>query len=316
MEILIFGGTRFIGKRFVRNCLKKKYAVTCVSRRDIEDHRYLTKFRGERNALIDQLKNKSFDFIFDFIGYDCNSVLKTLNNLKFQSYIFISSSWISQYDDELRKFNQRDVKYIRGKKEVEKLLLEQKPKSRNFNIIRFPIILGMGDFSGRLDYFASRLSKGLPVILPNSGRNKTKICYVNDAALALESFISFPFLNRYKIYEALPNDSITIQELVQFAADKLNSVSKFIPINKETLLKHSPKFLEMEPFCRETVYNNNLPNIFKETRTPLTSYKKWIGDCLDNYSVETSTLKSTCRDYKWDNDIFKKMERDIINVKF
>ena len=64
-------------------------------------------------------------------------------------------------------------------------------------ILRFPIILGPNDHSGRLDYLARRIFKNRPITIYESDPNELAITFVEDAANLLMRVISSTIRTRF-----------------------------------------------------------------------------------------------------------------------
>ena len=141
-EVLILGGTRFVGKRLVKLYLSNGYSVTIASRRVIKNIEGLTQYTGERAETIKMLRGLKFDLVIDFTAYNYSAVSSFFSNINCDRYILISSSWGSQFETGDRIFDTNQLKYIHGKIDVESFLSKSVSKSTRITIMRFPIILG------------------------------------------------------------------------------------------------------------------------------------------------------------------------------
>jgi len=313
-EVLIMGGTRFVGKRLVKLYLDNGYSVTIASRRVIGNIEGLTQCTGEREGTIKMLRGLKFDLVIDFTAYNYSDVSKFFSNINCDQYILISSSWVSQFESGDRVFDRNQLKYIHGKIDAEGFLSESVSKSTSITIMRFPIILGLGDASGRLDYYASRLYQKLPIILPNGGINKTKICYADDAALLLLAISNAPTSNSFQVFDGLPRDSISVFNLVNIIGDSLNLVPKIIKIDLDKILYLAPEFLDGDPFYQETKYTDRSLNIFEMFEVQSRPYSEWIRECLLSYTPGHEKLKNPLKSYKWEQIKFRELERFLANA--
>ena len=100
MNVLLFGGTRFIGKSLVYRLLSLGHFVTVVSRRNLSQKENLTCWVGERSHSYADLKLQAFDCIIDFIAYSENEVSDTLNAFPGCPYVLISTCWIDALDQQ------------------------------------------------------------------------------------------------------------------------------------------------------------------------------------------------------------------------
>ena len=84
---LILGGTRFVGKRLVRNLLRKNISVTIATRQLAEDSfgpavERLKINRSDKKSLEQAFRNKSWDIAYDQICYspsDAIDICETLS---------------------------------------------------------------------------------------------------------------------------------------------------------------------------------------------------------------------------------------------
>ena len=74
MRVLIYGGTRFIGKIVVDNLLASGHQVTLISRREASPHPQLNSIKIEREDSYGFLGEMHFDCILDFMAYEVKAV--------------------------------------------------------------------------------------------------------------------------------------------------------------------------------------------------------------------------------------------------
>ena len=168
MNLLILGGTRFFGKLFLLRCLEEGHRVTYVSRRRLPEKENLKCIQGERDQVISRLDGNNFDVVIDFSGYDGATVEATLRHVSTSHYIFVSTLWASQLIEKSRSFSCRRRIVCAEKIEAEVALENWACDQGNATILRFPIILGPNDHSGRLDYLARRIFKNSPITIDES----------------------------------------------------------------------------------------------------------------------------------------------------
>ena len=170
MNILIIGGTRFIGKEVV-NGLKLLKANYTVFSRNVTLKNEKNFIIGDRNNLEDLKKIiGKFDVIIDFINYNAIQTQNILNLFPKTPYILISTSW-KKTKDPLR--NQNKSNYIKNKRLAE--LEIRKNKNIQNRIIRLPIVLGIGDHTGRSNFFKQK-DKLKPKIVYNTNPD-IEICF-------------------------------------------------------------------------------------------------------------------------------------------
>ncbi len=198
MNILILGGTVFLGRHIVNSALARNHNVTLFNRGihnpglfpDIE------KIRGDRNENLDGLKGRKFDSVIDTSGYFPGKVRKSAELLKDSTgqYIFISS--ISVYKDfskdslnensETGKLEDENVQVVNGDtygplKVLCENVINEIYGDRSL-IIRPGLIVGEYDPSDRFTYWIHRFDKGGRVLLPDAKESNIQIIDVKDLA--------------------------------------------------------------------------------------------------------------------------------------
>ena len=192
MKILIFGGTRFVGKTLVQLLINGGHDVTILTRGDAEDPfcDSVDRIRCDRSneeMMWEHLCDKDFDVVYDNICFSANDASITCNifeNHSLLKYIFTSSMYV--YDAQDQPLTEDDFcaeRYIDwpeprsdswyrdGKRGAEAYF----SKRARFNVstVRFPIILGHDDYTGRFNHYISRIlfEKPLYITSPQGRMN-------------------------------------------------------------------------------------------------------------------------------------------------
>src|SRR3954468_7216344 len=201
LNILILGGTRFIGLHMAALALARGHKLTFFNRGKTHTDRYpeVERITGDRNGQIDGLKDRAWDVVIDNSGYVPRHARLSAELLapKVRQYIFISS--ISVYTD----FSvPRDEKSPVGKlpdESVEKVdgetygplkaLSEQaamKAMPGRVLVIRPGLIGGPDDNTDRFTWWPARAARGGEFIAPGAAQDPFQIIDVRDlAAFAL-----------------------------------------------------------------------------------------------------------------------------------
>jgi nucleoside-diphosphate-sugar epimerase len=184
-NILTFGGTRYFGKRLVGELIEQGHAVTLATRGKAADPfgdrvKRLVLDRYNKQSLEKAFDKQTWDLVYDQICYapsDAANVCDILAN-KVGRYIFTSS--MSVYDSGLQRketdFDPRhyaiqmgrrdDFSYPEGKRQAEAVFFQK----ADFPLVsvRFPIVLGPDDYTGRLSTPIRAIKNGqlLPVNNP------------------------------------------------------------------------------------------------------------------------------------------------------
>ncbi|RPI77415.1 MAG: NAD-dependent epimerase/dehydratase family protein, partial [Desulfobacteraceae bacterium] len=166
-NILVFGGTRYFGKHLARELLDKGHAVTIATRGKAADSfgdrvKRLVLDRYDKQSLANALNKQTWDLVYDQICYAPTDAADTCEILagKVGRYVFTSS--MSVYPSGLARmetdFDPRhykiqmgrrdDFSYAEGKRQAEAVFFQK----ADFPVVsvRFPIVLGPDDYTGRL----------------------------------------------------------------------------------------------------------------------------------------------------------------------
>ena len=152
MEILILGGTQFVGKHLTIEALNRNHNVTLFNR-GISNSKLFSNVNhiiGNRNNKND-LKNlvkREWDVVIDVPYFPVDIVKKSIDILfdNVKRYVFIST--VSIYDVNIT-YDNWYTKYSKDKLESEKLFYGRELKSL---IFRPGILCGSGDNTNRFDY--------------------------------------------------------------------------------------------------------------------------------------------------------------------
>ena len=193
MNILIIGGTRFIGKEIALYLLASGHSVTLMHRSEIMaldlpqfEHLIIDR-RNFRSFRI----SSTFDLVIDTCAY-VPSDLAILKYISFQRYLFISSVAVYRSDipnnstEDAPRISDEDEERLRNdygyqKKQTEDLVLSKMPNSI---ILRPSIVLGPAENSGRLDKILEKFvqSKVLYAPISDSHSLVTQFIDVRDLA--------------------------------------------------------------------------------------------------------------------------------------
>lgn len=181
-KILIFGGTRFFGKRLVESLLEAGHDVTIATRGLTVDPFGSTVKRAvvdreDEGQLQKVLEGESYDVVYDSLCYSPNAaktICKVLYN-KVKRYIVTSSmavyepslslkeSDFNPYEHPIVYGERKDFSYSEGKRLVESVLFQH----ATFPVIavRFPVVIGENDYTKRLWFYVENIIKRKPFVV-------------------------------------------------------------------------------------------------------------------------------------------------------
>ena len=198
MNILIIGGTRFLGRHLVDSAFARGHNVTLFNRGQTNPNLFpnVETVLGDREHSINRLSGRDWDAVIDTCGYVPRIVGISAVGLKRSvgRYIFISS--ISVYPDSdlhkigidesdpVGKLKDESVEEITGetygplKALCEKTMLDLYGESGL--VVRPGLIVGPNDPTDRYTYWPVRIAKGGEVLAPEKPEVPVQIIDVRD----------------------------------------------------------------------------------------------------------------------------------------
>ncbi|WP_309571831.1 NAD-dependent epimerase/dehydratase family protein [Deinococcus sp.] len=200
MNILILGGTQFVGRHIVEACLAAGHTVSILTRGQSKDElpEAVGRLRGDRGEAdgLDDLKGRSWDACVDVSGYLPQVVRASAELLRdhVNRYVFIST--VSVYaeperhpvreDDPLSPSPAGDVTQVTGetygplKVACEHVLTEI--YGDRATILRPQIVAGPFDHTARYPYWVDRAARGGTVLAPGDGSDHLQVIDARDLA--------------------------------------------------------------------------------------------------------------------------------------
>jgi 2'-hydroxyisoflavone reductase len=198
LNILILGGTGFIGPHMVREALRRGHEVSLFNRGRTNNELFpdLKLYVGDRDNGLDSLKGHEWDAVIDNSGYVPRHVSDSAELLEsaVSQYLYIST--IATYADfsipndensPLAKLADKTVEEVTGETYGPlKALCEKRVADEidadNLTILRPTYICGPGDSTDRFTYWPVRTMRGGDMLWPGSRADKTQIIDVRDLA--------------------------------------------------------------------------------------------------------------------------------------
>src|SRR5210317_2050143 len=198
LDILILGGTGFIGPHMVREALRRGHSVTLFNRGKTNNALFpdLETIKGDRDNGLDGLKDRKWDAVIDNSGYVPRHVQDSARLLapNVGRYLYIST--VSVYasfgvknheDSPLATIADETIEEVTGETDGALKALCEKRAAAEFDADRFTIlrptyICGPGDHTDRFSYWPIRTRKGGDMIWPGSPDDPVQIIDVRDLA--------------------------------------------------------------------------------------------------------------------------------------
>ena len=198
MQLLILGGTRFLGRALVQAARQRGHGVTLFNRGQSNPDLFpdLEKLRGDRDGGLAALGGRRWDAVVDTCGYVPRVVRQSVKLLAraVDSYVFIST--LSVYADAsqtgidesapLGTLEDESVEEITGqtygplKALCEKAVAGALPGRAL--IVRPGLIVGPHDPTDRFTYWPSRVAQGGEVLAPGRPGKPVQLIDVRDLA--------------------------------------------------------------------------------------------------------------------------------------
>ena len=187
MNILFLGGTRFFGVEAVRELLRAGHRVTIATRMRAPDAfgdrvERLQLDRTDAGSVARGLTGRSFDVVYDNTAYASNDVRRLLDVVTTHRYVLTSSASVyleggrdvseSAFDPlqyPLAWCERNGADYAEGKRRAEAAAFRNHPNLRCV-AVRFPVVLGLHDYTQRLYFYAERIARRLPLHIDNLDR--------------------------------------------------------------------------------------------------------------------------------------------------
>jgi 2'-hydroxyisoflavone reductase len=304
MNILILGGTQFLGRHFVEIALNNGYQITLFNRGQTNNSLYpnVEKLVGDRlNGNLAALRGRKWDIVIDTAGYFPNLeqlVRDTAELLKdsVEFYIFIST--ISVYaelktngDETLPRYGidrnppeKTDAEIYGTHKALAESVVQEIYGERGL-IVRPGLIVGPYDNLGRLPYWVRRVAQGGEVLTPESPNLPVQFI---DARDLVEWIYRMALARKGGVYNAVgPDYSLNLGQVLETCRQVSGSNAKFIWV--------PGKFLESQGIGHWQELPLWLPLSLQNT-FPCLNNRKAIADGLS-----FSPLAKTIHDlWQWD----------------
>lgn len=198
MEILIIGGTQFVGRALTRECLNRGHRVTHFNRGKSNPDAFpeVETIVGDRDGGLEPLGGRRWDAVIDTCGYVPRLVEASADLLAeaVDQYVFISTISVFKSLTEvgvdenapLGTMEDETVEEITGETYGPLKVLCEQAVERHFPgralIIRPGLITGPFDHTDRFGYWPARVDRGGAVLVP--GRPERSLQHIDARDLA------------------------------------------------------------------------------------------------------------------------------------
>ena len=193
MNILILGGTGFIGPHLVQHALDRGHRITLFNRGRTNTHLFpeVEKLVGDRNDDLSALEGRRWDAVIDNSGYTPQQVRLSVDLLRNNCDQYLFTSTRAVYTDFTHDVMDEDAPV--GPKDLpesewegygpNKVLAErivQDAFGARTLIARPPVIVGPGDRTDRFTYWVDRIDDGGDILVQGDPTDPIQFVDVRD----------------------------------------------------------------------------------------------------------------------------------------
>lgn len=249
LDLLILGGTGFLGPHLVHYAVARGHRVTIFTRgrRQADLPESVIRLQGDRNGQLEALVGKKWDGVIDDSATNPDWVRQSAELLapNVGRYLYTSSTgvyypYLKRGADETTPINLEltDAKdgsasyaIAKAKSEIE----VQKAFGDRFIVVRPTYIVGPGDTTDRFPYWPVRLAKGGEVLAPGHRDDASQLIDVRDLTEWMVRLIED---GRSGIYNGVgPRTPITFEQFLTQARAAIGSNARFTWVDDYEFLK-------------------------------------------------------------------------------
>lgn len=315
LNILILGGTSFLGPHQIAYAIARGHTITTFTRGRTKPTIHTDVFNnveqliGDRENNLSALENRHWDVIIDNSGRKTEWTKKTANLLKERSgiYLYISSTGVyfpyksgdikesttvllktpEDITDQGLKMNY-DYGVMKATSELEAKKAFGKERTI---VVRPTYMFGPGDLTNRFIHWPIRLAKGGEVLVPGKKDDPVQYIDVRDVA---EWCIRLAENKAYGTYNAVgPSEPMTMQNFVKEAASTFNATNELVYVTDYDFLKKNNVYY-IVPWIMQDAFSYGSARIsiekakkngliYRDLKTSIkNTYDWWYSDALTN----------------------------------
>ena len=197
LDILILGGTGFIGPHMVREALRRGHSVTLFNRGRTGAGLFpdLETIKGDRNNGLDGLRGRQWDVVIDNSGYvprhvrdSAELLAPNVSHYLFVSTVSVYASFTSDADEQspLATIPDETVEQVTGEtygalKALCETAVRDVAGVDRSTVLRPTYICGPGDHTDRFTWWPVRTSRGGEMLWPGRSGDQIQIIHHSDA---------------------------------------------------------------------------------------------------------------------------------------
>jgi nucleoside-diphosphate-sugar epimerase len=287
MNILVCGGTRFIGRHLVNSLIAKGHEVTIATRGKTPDTfgDYVKRVNVNRldyDSVKNAVNGKSYDVVYDTLAYCSNGVKIMLDNVKCGRYITISTTAVykkhintreeefNPYSYPLKWLNREDDTYDEVKRQAECAICQAYPQIKSV-MARFPFVIGTDDFTERLKFYVEHILNDKAMNVDNL---TAQMAFVRSDEAG--KFLAFLADNDFTgVINGASEQTVSIQDVAGYVSLKTGKKPIFSLDG------------DVAPYNGENEYSINVDRA-KSLGFSFTPLREWIFELVDYYIDKVS----------------------------
>jgi nucleoside-diphosphate-sugar epimerase len=305
MNVLVIGGSRFLGHHLTRSLLELGISVTLFNRGKSPDDfgtrvKRIIGDRQDHQRFYNRLHGQRFDAVIDLIGYNPLEIEVAEKTFRDQIglYVFISTGqvylvtenkhWPAKEEDFYQPLIDcpagEELPYEYGVKKREcELFLEKRFRSSKFPAVRLrcPVIHGPRDYSLRLFSYLLRITDGFPLIIPENGDKIIRHIYVQDVVHTILKLLANSSVPG-KVFNLAQHEVVTLSEFLTQIASLMNKKIKIRIVSRQVLKEHMIPD-DISPFSGRWVSYLDPNYAQQEIGFKSTSLSHWIPEVLSYF---------------------------------
>ena len=303
-QLLILGGTNFIGRCLVEELLKSgDYVITLFNRQKTNPELFpeVEKIKGDRRTDdVRRLSEKRWDAVVDLSAYypePFEHILQYINT-DLDAYVFISTCSVynneanrsplkSESDEVLgctadQRLSQLPDAYGEKKAECERILMNS---NFRYTILRPALVYGKYDPTDRLYYWMYQARHNSEVLVPDNGERTFSVTYVYDLVASIVAALKSP--EQQKIYNVTTDPQTSIANLVKYSAELTNKTVSHINASPEFLKENNiGQWVDMPLWIDGDYFTYNNEALLRETTVQPTDFRKSMKETIRFYEEQ------------------------------
>ena len=294
MNILVMGGTQFLGRAIVDAAIAAGHTVTLFNRGKTGTDLFpsLEKLRGDRKAGdLSALAGRRFDAVIDVCAYFPRAVRELLETVETEHLTLISTISVYAHNDKVGQDESADVASLEDHTTEEvtgetygglKVLCEQAAEAMLPNRVlhvRSGLIIGPHDPTDRFSYWPVRAARGGTMLAPEALDYQLQVIDARDQAAWIIRSIE---ANVTGAFNVAGDSSLTLGQVIEAAVELSGSDVTVRAVSAEMMAEY-----EIQPWQEFPLY------------VPMDGYEGFhhfsVAKALAN-GLEFRPIKDTIRD--------------------